>query len=76
MHSLKRNGVKEMITRQQAEKLKELANNFADSQSDYDKAISRVEDGDSDLAYEELTYNKSVLYGFIEGLTNDNKRQN
>lgn len=65
-----------MITRQQAERLKELANNFADSQSDYEKAISRSEDGDSDLAYEELTYNKSVLYDFIEELTNDNQCQN
>lgn len=65
-----------MITKQQAERLKELTNNFADSQSDYDKAISRSEDGYSDLAYEELIYNKSVLYGFIEGLINDNQCQN
>lgn len=61
-----------MITKQQAERLKELVNNFADSQSDYEKSISRSEDGDSDLAYEGLIYNKSVLYGFIEGLTNEN----
>lgn len=61
-----------MITKQQAEKLRELIFNLMDAQYEYDQAVSRIEEGYADLAYDEAERAESDLNSFIEGLTNEN----
>lgn len=65
-----------MITKQQAEKLRELIFNLMDAQYEYDQAVSRIEEGYADLAYDEVERAESDLNSFIEELTNDNECQN
>lgn len=57
-----------MITKQQAEKLRELIFSLMDAQYEYDQALSRIEDGYADLAYDEVERAESDLNSFIEGL--------
>lgn len=59
-----------MITKQQAEKLRELIFSLMDAQYEYDQAVSRIEEGYADLAYDEVERAESDLNGFIDGLTN------
>lgn len=61
-----------MITKQQAEKLRELIFSLMDAQYEYDQAVSRIEEGYADLAYDEVERAESDLNSFIDGLTNEN----
>lgn len=65
-----------MITKQQAEKLRELIFSLMDAQYEYDQAVSRTEEGYADLAYDEVERAESDLNSFIKELTNDNQCQN
>lgn len=61
-----------MITKQQAEKLRGLIFSLMDAQYEYDQAVSRIEEGYADLAYDEVERAESDLNSFIDGLTNEN----
>lgn len=61
-----------MITKQQSEKLRGLIFSLMDAQYEYDQAVSRIEEGYADLAYDEVERAESDLNSFIDGLTNEN----
>lgn len=64
-----------MITRGQANKLKELINEYCDSKIDYSLIDNYAIEDQPDVEYD-VAKSLYKLNDFIEGLTNDNKCQN